>query len=273
MRQHELIKAIETRYAGCRFRSRLEARWAVFFDALGIRWEYEPEGVVCSHRITAPHLDKTFPYLPDFRLPDLGLWVEVKGSLTDEECLRLFDAAAHLSAPGGGCGDGDNTLVLGPISITGPLYGFLNPESHNDFYTWGLPWSLHMHKGSLIAGCWEGPGTGTGCLAGNFMGGQLAADYGGSLANVTQNADFGGSIPRHVLGGPRAFGRAADSPYLRALMKARSARFEHGETPAASLEGLISDRLSADAVFAPYFGETTTACTCMTWQQCDRCAV
>lgn len=28
------IRAIETRYAGCRFRSRLEARWAVFFDHL-----------------------------------------------------------------------------------------------------------------------------------------------------------------------------------------------------------------------------------------------
>jgi hypothetical protein len=38
------VKAIETRYAGCRFRSRLEARWAVFFDALGVKWEYEREG-------------------------------------------------------------------------------------------------------------------------------------------------------------------------------------------------------------------------------------
>ncbi len=35
------IKPIETRYAGCRFRSRLEARWTVFFDHLGIEWEYE----------------------------------------------------------------------------------------------------------------------------------------------------------------------------------------------------------------------------------------
>lgn len=38
------IKAIQTRYKGYNFRSRLEARWAVFFDALGIKWEYEPEG-------------------------------------------------------------------------------------------------------------------------------------------------------------------------------------------------------------------------------------
>lgn len=33
------IKPIETKYKGYRFRSRLEARWAVFFDALGISWE------------------------------------------------------------------------------------------------------------------------------------------------------------------------------------------------------------------------------------------
>lgn len=32
------ITPIQTRYAGCLFRSRLEARWAVFFDHLGIRW-------------------------------------------------------------------------------------------------------------------------------------------------------------------------------------------------------------------------------------------
>lgn len=63
------ISAIETRYAGCRFRSRLEARWAVLFDHLGIRWEYEPQGYVIDGR----------PYLPDFWLPGLHTWVEVKG--------------------------------------------------------------------------------------------------------------------------------------------------------------------------------------------------
>jgi hypothetical protein len=38
------MKPIETRYKGYRFRSRLEARWAVFFDAVGEGWEYEKEG-------------------------------------------------------------------------------------------------------------------------------------------------------------------------------------------------------------------------------------
>lgn len=34
--------AIQTHYAGAHFRSRLEARWAAFFDLCGWRWEYEP---------------------------------------------------------------------------------------------------------------------------------------------------------------------------------------------------------------------------------------
>jgi hypothetical protein len=65
------IKAIETRYKGYRFRSRLEARWAVFFDALGIEWLYEDQGYVLP--------DGTC-YLPDFFLPKLygGMFVEVK---------------------------------------------------------------------------------------------------------------------------------------------------------------------------------------------------
>lgn len=57
-----------TTYADIHFRSRLEARWAVFFDELGIAWQYEidqfDDGV-------------TF-YTPDFYLPDLDCFVEIK---------------------------------------------------------------------------------------------------------------------------------------------------------------------------------------------------
>jgi len=38
------VKPIETVYSDHLFRSRLEARWAVFFDYMGIKWVYEPEG-------------------------------------------------------------------------------------------------------------------------------------------------------------------------------------------------------------------------------------
>lgn len=84
------IKAIETQYKGYRFRSRLEARWAVFFDALGVRWEYEKEGFELGDGIR---------YLPDFWLPDMDLWIEVKGQEpTDDELIKLIylqDATGH----------------------------------------------------------------------------------------------------------------------------------------------------------------------------------
>ena len=38
------IQALPTKYDGCDFRSRIEARWAVFFNTLGLRYEYEREG-------------------------------------------------------------------------------------------------------------------------------------------------------------------------------------------------------------------------------------
>lgn len=69
------MQAIETRYKGYRFRSRLEARWAVFFDALGIEWQYEPEGFI---------LDDGTMYLPDFYLPLFDCYAEVKPRLFSE---------------------------------------------------------------------------------------------------------------------------------------------------------------------------------------------
>jgi hypothetical protein len=38
------MQAIQTQYKKCHFRSRLEARWAVFFDSLRLPWEYGKEG-------------------------------------------------------------------------------------------------------------------------------------------------------------------------------------------------------------------------------------
>lgn len=81
------IKAIETLYNGYRFRSRLEARWAVFFDTLGVEYKYEPEGFDLSDCDVAEYfgsdaaeqmLEGNSWYLPDFYLPGQGCWVEIK---------------------------------------------------------------------------------------------------------------------------------------------------------------------------------------------------
>lgn len=76
-----MIKAIETRYKGCRFRSRLEARWAVFFDTLGVKWEYEKEGY---------DLGAAGRYLPDFWLPNEQVWVEIKPSTAVVPVSSIF---------------------------------------------------------------------------------------------------------------------------------------------------------------------------------------
>lgn len=71
------IAPIETKYRGYRFRSRLEARWAVFFDAANIAWEYEKDG----YNVNGRH------YLPDFYLPQQDAFFEVKGTNDYDEAL------------------------------------------------------------------------------------------------------------------------------------------------------------------------------------------
>lgn len=193
---------IETHYAGCRFRSRLEARWAVFFDHLNISWDYETQGYEVTRRLglTGSNDDK-FRYLPDFWLPKLEVFVEVKGSLTEPDYLRLLDAAGYLSSPVGGCNDGGghDLVVLGPVS---------DPRSPR------TPFRLHLHKGDLVMAPWTL--TRTSCPAG-----ALIADDSGWLRGDPE------VVGRVLLKGDPHLLR--DAKYCAALTAARSARFEHGE--------------------------------------------
>jgi hypothetical protein len=79
------LNAIQTSYKGYKFRSRLEARWAVFFDSLDFKWEYEPEGF---------HLPNGEMYLPDFRVTSpqgMIAWYEVKPEgVTSDAKFDLF---------------------------------------------------------------------------------------------------------------------------------------------------------------------------------------
>lgn len=65
------IDAVPTAYRGTIFRSALEARWATFLDSHHITWQYEPETIT---------LPSGTVYIPDFWLPELGTWIEVKGT-------------------------------------------------------------------------------------------------------------------------------------------------------------------------------------------------
>ena len=88
------IPAIQTEAFGCLFRSRLEARCAVFLEAMGLRWDYEPEGFeLPSGR-----------YLPDFKVykedcPAGYYWIECKGGIpTDQEVQLARELAKATTA-------------------------------------------------------------------------------------------------------------------------------------------------------------------------------
>ena len=103
------IRAIDTRYKGQWYRSRHEARWAVFLDTLGEPFQYELEGfelppLVKEKLDPAGHWDpsEVMPdlplfYVPDFWLPRVKQWVEIKpyrknesvDDLTWEKAFRL----------------------------------------------------------------------------------------------------------------------------------------------------------------------------------------
>lgn len=85
-----MLRAIDTFYAGFRFRSRLEARWAVFFDRIGIEYDYEPQGYRLTHCF----------YLPDFYLKLSDCFVEVKPDVSErvneaDRTLTDFVSTTH----------------------------------------------------------------------------------------------------------------------------------------------------------------------------------
>lgn len=120
------IKPIETWYAGCRFRSRLEARWAVALDELGITWEYEAQGY---------KLPSGARYLPDFWLPDQQAHIEVKGS----EDAFLAEAPRYAEAIQTSALPGYELIILGPI-----------PDPDTRHYAYALAMDLRDIHGDKV---------------------------------------------------------------------------------------------------------------------------
>lgn len=89
-----MSRGIKTEVAGVTLRSRPEAYWALFFEHLGIEWQYEPRKFEMG--------DTT--YTPDFYLPQSRMWVEVKaydGDLKEKFPKYVEAVATVLSGSAG----------------------------------------------------------------------------------------------------------------------------------------------------------------------------
>ncbi|PKN68488.1 MAG: hypothetical protein CVU54_14315 [Deltaproteobacteria bacterium HGW-Deltaproteobacteria-12] len=204
-------QAIDTVYKEYRFRSRLEARWAVFFDAVGLPFDYEKEGFV---------LDDGTKYLPDFWLPSLNMWAEIKSeiniieSISLDSCLFSASVIQHLRS----C-ELFQLMRRFRNSQQWPVACIIGqPGKHR---IWFFGWDLSNTSGGEFEddnALW--------CIAN----GQVTLDvhikspdreiysdslYGPVLEHFTYARDH-----RYIVG-----------PIEDALKQARQARFEHGEKP------------------------------------------
>lgn len=151
------LKPIQTEYNGYLFRSRLEARWAVFFDACGIDYEYEPEGY---------QLDNGLMYLPDFLLHGVvgrdegDLFVEVKGKMTDLDAKKIncfvdmgFPDTEYLQKSETG------TLVVGAIPAGDDIRDIIQEIRDRAYYSGNERWPYEFNFETIDGdhfGCYPG---------------------------------------------------------------------------------------------------------------------
>jgi hypothetical protein len=96
----------------------------VFFDALGVEWEYEVEGF---------DLGDDGKYLPDFWLPQHGVWVEIKPAYPSETEMRKAERLSQLEYP----------VVL--------FYGIPSDEQDNTHPANGMVWAHDIKDSSAGA--------------------------------------------------------------------------------------------------------------------------
>lgn len=207
------IKAIETWYKGIKFRSRLEARWAVFFDACGIEYEYEPEGYEVNGE----------KYLPDFYLPGLDAFAEVKAQREgyEQEILRLKGFVRWG-------GDIKQIVILSNIpdiqkrglphfpayywSIRGPQVGWF-------FFFDGC----HGVEGHISSCSYHGP-TINPRAVGNGFSIESKTDFEIRMIPIEEDLPEWRGYEKYI--------KETNPNVFTAYHKARSARFEHGENGA-----------------------------------------
>lgn len=138
---------IRTEYKGTRFRSRLEARWAAFFDLIGWRWTYEP--------IDAGG------WIPDFMIHgEKPFLVEVGPCATDDDYrakaakpLRhiehptlIVGVSAILEHPEHGTAFGYAGLLANEFANGGAYHAFWTHDDANRLLIYGDDASAFPHR-------------------------------------------------------------------------------------------------------------------------------
>ena len=196
------LRAIETSYAGCHFRSRIEARWAVFFDRLGIEWEHESQGYRSAFEV-GPET-RRINYLPDFHLPKLDLYIEVKPAMPDHvdpEGVKRWQHFAGTVAMD--WERGRTAMFCGPIPNPDTVDCYGPPRAH-EWYEQTVVMLGDWHAAWCV------------CPAGLHYDIQFQARGGRIHCGCPRIQD------------DRAYLTGNDPRILAAYRAARSARFEHG---------------------------------------------
>lgn len=208
------IQAIETLYKGYRCRSRLEARWLYFLDLIGMRYEYEPQGF-CADGIW---------YLPDIYIPAYHTFIGVKNeSVYEDEDLRA-EARRKIEAICGACLEYAGVIVYGdPLTSRCESYCFLSSEMCS-----GTDWVpvffeyIRDDKASGAGICYNGE-----VLMRTYAGTMM---YEGFEDISTSNYAYVPDLKDLM---------------LRAKLRARGARFEHGENPENTVNTESAEFLTA----------------------------
>jgi hypothetical protein len=224
------IKAIPTKFKGYNFRSRLEARWGVFFENIGVEWEYEPEGF---------ELPSGTRYLPDFRVRSkmdnchVICWYDVKprkGQEGDDAKINEFSESLHPE---------------GTVELGAPAYGGVLRGDPLDVLGAGLDSPKHLLNGTAAVcprcGYIASPSYGAYLNGGPTSGGNLFI-FGCEPCDFDTPCGGGNPAECGLLTGVKVFPHKgmldlSASDWLRHLAHvrvaaeaARSARFEYGAT-------------------------------------------
>ena len=212
------VTPIATKYNNYLFRSRLEARWAVFFDEMQIPYQYEIEGF---------EIAKEVRYLPDFYLPTQKAYVEVKGNEEQfhSDLPRICDIIRHPQSPV------RRLIILGDIPYSkksGGIYWFpvlyYSPLSDCVCAEWRTIVEYPQGHGR-IAFDW---GTNEDAICK----GTFERSTGWKSLRLSPYPDEE-LHPRKKCkdGSPQYREWQYSEKLINAYAKARQARFEHGETP------------------------------------------